>query len=197
MSDMREYLWDAEVITNDKDEDIEVIVPEGKVVDVTDPCYDKGTWCRTTVPLAPGTYKSFAVFSNEGVWGERVAASGICSDLMLRHASCACFEYVGTVGVDAGLMGYFVDKPDYSDSEWSAMIQEMRAYADAHDGKWPNVWDKDGGFITSSGYGDGGYPVYLIKNASGIAVGVMVVFIDLYTDEDDEEDEDDEDEEDE
>ena len=155
-------------------------------MDVTDPCYDRDTWCRTTVPLPPDAYTAFVTYSDQGEWGERVAASGICKDLMLRHASCAYFKPAGKVGVDAGLMGFFVDKPDYSDDEWSRMIDEMRAYADAHGGKWPNVWTKDGGFMTSSGFGDGEYPVFLITDASGNAVGVMVVYIDCYTDVDDE-----------
>lgn len=32
----------------------------GKVIDVTDPCYNSDVWCRTSIDVVPGTYDCYA-----------------------------------------------------------------------------------------------------------------------------------------
>ena len=40
----------------------------GNTVDVTDPCYDKDVWCRTTLhDMIPGKYKCEAVIADESM----------------------------------------------------------------------------------------------------------------------------------
>lgn len=175
---VEDCMWDAELGRDAEGEVAIVHVPEGQKVDVTDPCYDADTWCRMQVELPAGDYTAFIVRKDCGSWGTRVQSSGICLKKYIDHCSLLNFHQVGPVGVDAGMMGYFVNKPDYSDDEWSKFCDELGA-AD-----WPDECVKDGGYITSSGYGDGVYPVYLMK-VDGVTVGVMVVFIE----EDEEEDE--------
>ena len=68
MSDLREYLFNAQEITD-------FPIPEGKKVIVTDPCYDKNTWCRMDAELPSGDYVGF--FDQDS--HKYVTASGICS----------------------------------------------------------------------------------------------------------------------
>lgn len=63
-------------------------------------------------------------------------------------------EKIGSIGVDAGLAGFFHNKPDYSDEAWSKFCDRIR-HGDA--------WLTEDGFYSSSGYGDGCYGVYAYK----------------------------------
>lgn len=54
-------------------------------------------------------------------------------------------EKIGSIGVDAGLAGFFHNKPDYSDEAWSKFCDRIR-HGDA--------WLTEDGFYSSSGYGD-------------------------------------------
>ena len=188
MCDLREYLWDA---VECEAHGSVFRVPDGKPVEVTDPCYDRDVWCRTQVDLPAGEYVPFMnIESGTG----RVAASGICRDTVLRHCSGAYFEECGDVGVDAGLMGFFIDKPNYTDSEWQDLCKAMGKVFE-ETGEYPKEWETAEGFFTESGWGDGCYPVFLIKDALDTVCGVMVVYLDCYTDFDDEDDEEEDEEE--
>ena len=48
------------------------------------------------------------------------------------------------------------------------------------------------GFVSSSGWGDGGYTCYTAKNEDGQIVGIKIVFIEPDYDDDDEDDYEDE-----
>lgn len=61
---------------------------------------------------------------------------------------------IGSIGVDAGLAGFFMNKPDYTDDEWSDFCDYIRN---------GDAWIKNEGFFSSSGNGDGCYPVYAYK----------------------------------
>ena len=156
-------------------------------VDVTDPCYDRDTWCRLNdVEIKPGEYECWAdVWDNTQTngWGERVARLGI----RLLGSDERTFNYLGEIGVDAGLAGFFEDKKDYTSEEWLEFCEEI-------DRSNSKAWILNEGFFSSSGYGDGGYPVYAARDASGQIVALEIQFI-SEDEEDDEEDEDWEDDE--
>lgn len=61
---------------------------------------------------------------------------------------------IGSIGVDAGLAGFFHNKPDYSDNAWTKFCDRI-SHGDA--------WLMEDGFYSSSGYGDGCYGVYAQK----------------------------------
>lgn len=61
---------------------------------------------------------------------------------------------IGSIGVDAGLAGFFMNKPDYTDEQWTELCEATRN---------GDAWIKDEGFFSSSGDGDGCYPVYAYK----------------------------------
>ena len=134
-------------------------------VDITDPCYDKDVWCRTTQKCSPGTYKCIVELGDCDSWGERVFSIAITNGRPEPDE----LEYVAEIGVDAGLAGFFPDKKDYNDKEWEEFCDKTR---DGH------YWLIDGGFVSSSGYGDGGYEVFGGKNDKGEYDYLKIVFID-------------------
>ena len=128
-------------------------------VDITDPCYDKGTWCRTTTECEPGEYTGYVTISDEGEWGKRVASIGIYKDDEVKDLDS--MEYICNIGVDAGLAGFFNDKPDFPDNKWMEFLKESGVFkADGEYDYSKKYYDCGYGLFSESGYGDGGYDVY-------------------------------------
>lgn len=163
-------------------------------VTVTDPCYDKGSGLNIHLPT--GEYACFYDESDEGCWGVRIARSAILrTGISPSSLNWLSREHIGSVGVDAGLCGYFINKPDYDDRAWQGFCNYLEE-ADRLYGI--SAYHTPEGFFTSSGYGDGEYGVYLIKDGEKV-VGLEIVFIEPPEDEEDEEEylyDDEEDEED-
>ena len=143
----------------------------GTKVDITDPCYDKDVWCRMTTDCEPGLYKGYVEMSDEGDWGMTVATVSIFKgDKMWGIEE---MEYIGNIGVDAGLAGFFNDKPDFSDTEWNEFCDKI------NDG---DAWNLYNGIFSSSGYGDGCSNVYANEERNAFTI----VFIDDEYDDDEE-----------
>lgn len=138
------------------------------MIDITDPCYDKDTWCRMGKEIAKGVYNCNITMSDEGIWGKRVKAIEIFQKGLKKKNTHK--KYIGFIGVDAGLAGFFMNKPDYDDIEWAKFCDKIRE---------GDYWFNDEGFFSSSGYGDGEYPVYCYKaeNNPEDIVGLKIVFI--------------------
>ncbi len=134
-------------------------------VDITDPCYDRNTWCRMNdVKVVPGEYAVFATYTDEG----RVASVAIEHKSVLKERAkyriTPVLRDIGDIGVDAGLAGFFPHKRDYDDDEWAEFCDKIG---------FQKVSFIDDGVCTSSGYGDGGYPVYGRFNAQYGAYDVL------------------------
>ena len=85
----------------------------GPTVDITDPCYDRDVWCRMNkVSIKQGSY-TCVVWSEDG----RVGIIGIYLDGKIPKQSA--MKTIGEIGVDAGLAGFFFDKPDYDNAAWN------------------------------------------------------------------------------
>ena len=129
------------------------------VVDITDPCYSKGTWCRMTAEVKAGEYEcriwrhaTKGMYNGREYNDVRVGKIGIYLDGISPNVKL--MQPIGSIGVDAGLAGFFMNKPDYNDEEWDDFCDSIRE---------GDAWIKDEGFFSSSGYGDGFYPVYAYK----------------------------------
>lgn len=131
-------------------------------LDVTDPCYNKNVWCRANVNVQPGEYTCCVWLNDE----DRVATIGIYKDGVIPLR--ADMEPVAEIGVDAGLAGFFVDKPDYNVREWADFCESL--------GCGENYWLRDDSFFSSSGYGDGGYDVCAVMHGDE-ATAVEIRFI--------------------
>ena len=129
------------------------------MVDITDPCYDKDVWCRMTTNCQKGIYEGYVELSDEGDWGTRVKSLSIYKDGNIVPVEI--MERIGDICVDAGLAGFFNNKPDFSDSEWEKFC------ADIEIGKYWNLYD---GIFSSSGYGDGCYNVFANKERTAFTI---------------------------
>jgi len=143
-------------------------------VTATDPCYSAGTWCTIEgLKIKPGEYECVAWKGRDYYIGiddkrhsyQRVFACGIYLDGKLTNESDA--KLVGEIGVDAGLAGFYQDKPDYDGDEWFAFCDKIHA---------KDYLITDEGFCTQSGCGDGCYPVYSYTDADGNIVALEIKF---------------------
>ena len=150
-------------------------------VDITDPCYDKDTWCRLRKELPAGEYKYEVNISDQGVWGERVTSIRIKRK---NWKGSVINSLVGYIGVDAGLAGFFDNKPDYKETpehdEWVDDVCNgflFKQDGEVYEAHRNNAMRCEGVF-SSSGYGDGSYPVYQIRSDyTGMVVGYKIKFI--------------------
>lgn len=148
-------------------------------VDITDPCYDKDTWCRINgLKIAEGEYECgvyyrqtlLTLYGKTETWDE-VACIGIylggvektgsiCNALENSGEFPADWSLIGEIGVDAGLAGFFHNKPDYSNEEWTTFCDRLKGKDD--------TWITEDGFFSKSGGGDGCYVVFTHKNCGKI-----------------------------
>ena len=155
----------------------------GNIIDITDPCYDKDVWCRTTQELPEGEYDCWVDIADCGDWGTRVSKSFIIKKDCSYEDDVWYSEIVAEIGVDAGLAGFFDNKPDYNDNEWSDFCDML------HDKAWvvdENTAAKCNGFFTSSGFGDGCYDVIRLYDKDDKIIGYEIKFIKEESEEDDE-----------
>ena len=141
-------------------------------VDITDPCYDRDVWCRMTAEVKAGEYTCYIWRHTEKIKYDgkeyndvRVGVIGIYLNGIIPPQRS--MKEIGEIGVDAGLAGFFMNKPDYNDDEWSDFCDSI------HDG---DAWIRDEGFFSSSGWGDGCYGVYAYKQDNEI-VALEIRFI--------------------
>lgn len=173
-----------------------------------DPCYPKtgGTELEsslkhdnaTKVGLTPGEYVTAVEYSNEGAWGVRVAKLMIYKP---QSFPVETYEQVGMAGVDSGQMmiidpahlSKWVDdnEVNYEDFETlynKAVENNELSYFGAcgtTGGKEKAGILSDLAAVSSTGYGDGHYPVYKMRDSKNALVGYWIDFLGS----DDEEDE--------
>lgn len=126
-------------------------------VDITDPCYNRDVWCRMNdVKIKEGNYTCMVWYqTDKGEYDGKpysykvVGIIGIYLDGVVPAQKA--MKEIGSIGVDAGLAGFFHHKPDYDDAAWAEFCDRV-SHGDA--------WMIENGFYSSSGYGDGGYGVF-------------------------------------
>lgn len=130
---------------------------------VSDPCYDRGTWCgEFGLDIKPGKYEGRALhghLANWPTWGERVhRLSAVRVDERIDR-----WVYCTSLGVDSGTMSIYDDEHyDAKGEEWMGP---------------PRYQKHEHGFVSSSGLGDGSYPLYHALNDKDEIVGYSVVFL--------------------
>ena len=148
-------------------------------VDITDPCYDADVWCRLRAELPAGEYKYEVDIDDCGDWGQRVTSIRIQRSDWKGHRTT---KLIGHIGVDAGLAGFFDGKPDYDDNQWvyevcDSFLFKQPPRTKVYEAHCDNAMRCEGVF-SSSGYGDGEYPVYQItRDDTGMVVGYKIKFI--------------------
>lgn len=146
----------------------------GPEIDITDPCYNKKVWCRlNNVKIKEGEYRCivwikkthYDDYHGNRHYDTRIAKIGIYYG-DIPHAEK--LKEIGDIGVDAGLAGFFNNKPDYNDEEWSELCSAI---------KGKDYLINEEGFFSSSGYGDGYYPVYAEKDTNGEITSLEIAFM--------------------
>ena len=160
----------------------------------SDPCYTIDTWCMGIVNnVMKGTWIAEVMEDNFGGWGDRIAELTVCHES--RYPGHGKWEELpGSFGVDSGQFGFF-DNEHYRKAD---SVKTMKKYdfggdyltddSDPDGDEWyhacceltlgPESWGVlPNGVVSSSGFGDGSYPVYGLKNDQGEYVAFKVVFI--------------------
>lgn len=135
-------------------------------IEVTDPCYDKDVWCRLNVKnCVPGTYQCYNNFDPDE---RRIMQSMIIHQDFVEDFLNTKEKEIGSIGVDAGLAGFFKNKPNFSDEAWQKFcLNVMWKVGNFYSEK------ESKGYFTESGYGDGVYPVYAhVKNNKVFALRI-------------------------
>lgn len=185
-------------------------VKSGKII-ASDPCYTKGTWCMAAIDnVRNGTWFAHVDTSDEGSWGNRIAA------LVIYHADCLQTnpnilslypkmpKLPFVAGVDSGQFGFF-DHDAYRNDDvitsdiplWDITPKEPGDKFYSACCKLTINGDQWGslpfGAVSSSGFGDGSYNILGEKNSYGEYVAFAVIYIDDENSDDDEDDWDDDD----
>ena len=176
----------------------EVLFLDG-LCDVTDPCYDKDTWCALhNVKIMPGVYSAFIdevnypneyiadSLEDEAMYNVKKGDKFISDDIRIMALTIVHEEYVpyfldaetneyklsSNIGVDAGLCGFYNHKPDFKeDDAWYKFVDSL----DKSDND--NVCDchHGNGVTVSSGFGDGVYKVYKLTYDRKV-IGLQLLF---------------------
>ncbi len=165
-------------------------------VRVSDPCYDNDVWCKTRLTdVYPGVYNVEVEKSDEGGWGNRVSrVTVIHKGYIMECNDESSWEEHSEIGVDSGQAGIFCES-SYRNDELSEGITTPDVnfnLSDYRDDKGGDRWYEkmckftlceqqwgvyDTGVVTSSGYGDGGYPLDIVRNDDGQIVGMRITYI--------------------
>ncbi len=172
----------------------------GPEVYVTDPCYSVPTWCQTKLTnVLPGEWIVSMIYDEKG-------GSNRNAELFLVHKDYQGksllydWDWLGDFGVDSGQAGVFdaasyrsdsaaeaikTPKVDFflpgNDQEGDAWYEKICKFTLANDG-WGTY---AAGAVSSSGFGDGMYPLYGAE-VDGKIVALQLVFIDQSADDESE-----------
>ena len=155
---------------------LQVTFKEGKIF-VTDPCYEPFNGYNLAVDVLPGTYKCSIRRSTLEGWGQRIVSLTLWHE---DHLKGRIDKYIGSCGVDSGQLGVF-DAKDYlknhQDDDWDNRKSWYRRVCDLtlNPPDWGTIAKK--GVVSTSGLGDGVYPVYASYDKDGKVVGLRIKFI--------------------
>jgi hypothetical protein len=177
-------------------------------VRVSDPCYDNDVWCKTNLEgVLPGKYKVDVERSDEGSWGRRISRLVVVHEDFEHHMYDEVrWDEHSEIGVDSGQAGIFCESTYRNDTvEIETPESDFHIVFEGEGEKWYEKMCKfslsgegwgsyETGVVTSSGYGDGSYPLDILKVDDKI-VGMRITYIFPEDEEEDEEwDDDDQDE---
>jgi len=159
---------------------------------VSDPCYTPDTWCQTKLTnVLPGIYNVQVEKSDEGDWGVRVSGITILHESITDDGVSLEWEDHSECGVDSGQCGIFC-MTSYRNDEIAEGITTpdsdfVLSYNDSEGDKWYDKMCKftldkqqwglyDTGVVSSSGIGDGLYPLEVMMDKEKI-VGMRITYL--------------------
>lgn len=155
-----------------------VINIKDSLVDITDPCYEKDTWCAFFEhKVKAGKYRCYVSVVNfpakyqfeakdwEVLCGKKKVGQTTTKtdrrivELIIVHESIKLediksWDKVGKIGVDAGMCGFYNHKPDFTDdNKWLEFCDSLKTFPRLQ----VRCDIKSYGITVSSGFGDGYY----------------------------------------
>lgn len=176
----------------------------GPEVYVTDPCYSVPTWCQIKLTnVLPGEWIVSMIYDEKGGSNRNAELYLVHKDYQGKNLLYD-WDWLGDFGVDSGQAGVF-DAASYRDDAYAAGITtpevdfflpgdplegdawytKMCKFTQTNDG-WGTY---AAGAVSSSGYGDGMYPLYGAE-VDGKVVALQLTFIDQSADDDEDLEED-------
>lgn len=152
---------------------------------VSDPCYDRvdeTDRLQAVVQVKPGIWLAEVEISDEQDWGHRVAELRAWTDPI----RASFWEWYSNCGVDSGQLGFFdFYKYPIGVNGYEAKYEDQNNWYKKACNETFNQNDRtlkagivEGmGVNSSSGFGDGGYDVYVKKDNDGNVVAIKAVFI--------------------
>ena len=170
----------------------------GEQVVVSDPCYDLPTWCQAVIDnVKPGTYHTSVRKHDAGTWGTRCSMVFAIHENYVDKPHLLKNQWEKTpydIGVDSGQCGIFSKesyrndkfKIDNGDGDVSFFSREPWIRKKEVGENWyvkmcsrtlgSQQWGTyDEGIVSSSGYGDGSYELFVVKKRGQI-VGFAIDF---------------------
>lgn len=148
------------------------------VIDATDPRSNNLNTGRVNdIKICNGDYECYAVYETGElnhvarcrlVLDDKKTMKKVQKDMFWR-------EYSPNVGVDSGIAGFFVNKPDFDDEEWNKFCDDFDD--NSHKFIYENSKGDSFGFCTESGYGNGIYSVGAIRNDEGEITALEIRFL--------------------
>jgi len=161
---------------------------------VSDPCYTPDTWCQTKLTnVLPGRYNVEVEKSDQGDWGTRVSGITILHESITDDGISLEWEDHSECGVDSGQCGIFC-MTSYRNDEMSESITTPDVNFNLGDYRKDDGGEKwyekmcrftlsedqfglyDTGVVSSSGIGDGLYPLEVMMDKEKI-VGMRITYL--------------------
>jgi hypothetical protein len=163
---------------------------------VTDPCYEKGTWCTGELEARTGTWHAQTLLRDDSFGGHRNAMLTVVhQSVELDSVHPSDMEKTDVdVGVDSGQAGFF-EKMRYPDEQAQLESDDGTWYSgvcdttDNQDGTGPGAGIAPGGWgaVSQTFWGDGGYPCFVKRGEDGLVIAAVIVFDGSMSDDEDEE----------
>ena len=152
---------------------------KGNSLVVSDPCYEYGLFgCSILTNVLSGNYTAYAIYSDD----DRVATLQIIHE-NYSNSKINYFNgelYSSDIGVDSGQAGFF-EEEYYKENQGGEFGDKDSFYGKCCDLTLSEVQGgiiDNRGIVSSSGYGDGSYSLYVIRNEEEKVVITWIDFID-------------------
>lgn len=165
-------------------------------VRVSDPCYNDDVWCKTKLTgVLPGNYNVFIEKGDEHGWGMRVKSVRVIHE---DYSDNDMWEGHSEIGVDSGQAGIFCETGYRNDIVAEGIVTPRISNFDIPFREEGDKWYEkmcnftlsdnsfgvyDTGVVTSSGIGDGSYPLDVLRE-DGKIVGIKITYLEDEIEED-------------
>jgi hypothetical protein len=168
----------------------------GTSVRVSDPCYTDDVWCKTKLTnVKAGDYQVKVERADLSGWGNRISKLQV---VHIDHTGISHddfnWEEHSEIGVDSGQAGIFCESSYRNDEIAKDIVTPESNFTlgdfrkESEDGEvfyekmckftLTEQWGVyETGVVTSSGIGDGGYPLDVLQLEDGTIVGMRITYL--------------------